>query len=67
MCIRDRSYTGHGAGVLQEGEGDVTSDFALMVEAALGISAEPVSYTHLDAGMHQLVCQYQGLCIAPGG
>ena len=27
-------------GVLQEGEGDVTSDFALMVEAALGISAE---------------------------
>ena len=34
------SYTGHGAGVLQEGEGDVTSDFALMVEAALGISAE---------------------------
>ena len=34
------SHTGHGAGVLQEGEGDVTSDFALMVEAALGISAE---------------------------
>ena len=32
------SYTGHGAGVLREG--DVTSDFALMVEAALGISAE---------------------------
>ena len=59
------SYTGHGAGVLQEGEGDVTSDFALMVEAALGISAELLVNRQARYNMAVSLKEKYAICVLP--